>query len=406
MRTLFLFVFAVLALSACRGTDNSPPATNRPETATVESPVQSTGTSSVDRDWHVGSKITSSDVTASIPADRDGRSLSVAGALGDEIMLKAERPVTPLPGEMIGQGPNSYDQLFLAWNPASGALRDLWQNVSTKNESVMDGDGDWILSLLYRNNPQSSWILRLRNAMTGEIRDIDQESPARKGLEGALSPQIDAGRVVYVRLSGEGSLRTSEVVVYDIATEHRESVVQREYTLEGGGASIGASSIDGDRVAWTEQDGATALPLTVVKNLATRETKSIKNEQLGICQLVRGTEFLACGPSTRLLGSSNSATPKTLLYDLSDGSLTQLSGTASPGFHSWNGWLWVPAGNGTGARAILHNAIDHRQWSLAEPNTAATARLVDGWFTWSDFVEDSDGHRDWAAGAVHAIKLD
>jgi hypothetical protein len=354
--------------------------------------------------WREGPPIDSTVSTFSLPALRDDRHLNVAGSLGTEIILNAEKDVPYLPGEPVGQGAKAYDQLFLAWNPATGSFRDLWTNQDPRREDILDVDSGWVLTLLYRLNPCTSWTLRIRNLSTGEVRDVDHESDASRGLECAVSPQLDGGDVVYVRLSGSGSLRTSDVMVYNIASGTARSLAHKELTLEDGGSAIGMSSAADDRISWTEQDADTGPLVTVVTDRASGQSRTIKDDRLGVCQLIRGANALVCTPPAALIGNSNGASG-TRVFDLATGVVAEVSRDSNPGFYSWNGWFWSPKGNYAGAQAVLYQSGRNQSRTLDVPNTASTARLVDGWFTWIEFKDDADGRHDWAASTVRALKL-
>src|SRR4029079_7778721 len=195
----------VLLASACSGTSSPSARTPEGTQPSVESPTSvPTSLPTATNGWREGLPIDSTVSTFSLPALRDDRHLNVAGGFGTEIILNAEKDVPYLPGEPVGQGAKAYDQLFLAWNPATGSFRDLWTNQDPRREDILDVDSGWVLTLLYRLNPCTSWTLRIRNLSTGEVRDVDPESDASRGLECAVAPQLDGGDVVYVRLSGSG----------------------------------------------------------------------------------------------------------------------------------------------------------------------------------------------------------
>jgi hypothetical protein len=394
-----------LIASACTGGDSpsrtATPAATTPESSGSAVPHQSPGADV----FHTGPPITSSEAAASIPAERDGRHLFAVAGYGDEILLEAERRVPPMPGERIGQGAASYDQAFLFWNPVTGSFREAWSNQSTRNETVEGIDGEWAVSLLYRFNPGTGWILRLRNLSTGEVRDIDQESEAGRGLESVYPVRIDTGRVAYTRHSGQGSLRTSDVTLYDIATAESKSLAHREFTIEGGGATIGPTSLDGDRLAWPEQDGADSPIQTTIMDLKSGTTQTIKDDRLGLCHLIRGSEWLACTAPVSLLGPNTGSYLKTIAFHPGNKELVQLSDSGAPGEHTWNGWMQTAPSHDLWARASIHNPSSHETRVLETENAGQTGRLIDGWFTWIEWVDNAAGTRDFAASTLHAMRL-
>jgi hypothetical protein len=404
IRLLALLLPVFLIASACTGGDSpsrtATPAPS-PEGSTSALPHQSPGAEV----FRTGPPITPSESTGSIPAEHDGRTLVAVAGFGEEILLEAERRVPPVPGEPIGQGAASFDQLFLFWNPPTGAFREAWSNQSTRYETVTDIDGDWAVSLLYRLNPGNLWILRLRNLSTGEVRDIDRESEAGRGLESVYPVSIDAGRVAYTRHSGQGSRRTADVILYEIATGESKSLAHREFTVDVGGAAIGPTSLDGDRLAWSEQDGVQAPIQTTVMELKSGSIQTINDDRLGICQLVRGSEWLACTAPVSLLSSNTESHLKTNVYHPASKKLAQLSDHGAPGEHTWNSWMQTAAVAQPWARASLHNLISNETRVLESENAGQSGRLIDGWFTWIEWVNTPAGTRDNAASTLHAIRL-
>jgi hypothetical protein len=57
------------------------------------------------------------------------------------------------------------------------------------------------------------------------------------------------------------------------------------------------------------------------------------------------------------------------------------------------------------ARASLHNFSSNETRVLEVENAGQTGRLIDGWFTWIEWVTTPDGNRDFAASTLHAIRL-
>lgn len=416
MRFPLLAVTLATLLAACSGGSETPATSEAPATSTPTTPSASptppsatpTPTSSPDG-LRIGPPITNAAATASIPAERDGRHLSAVAGYGDEVLLDAQKDVPYLPGDIIGQGAKGFDQQFLLWNPATGAFRDMWANQSERNESVLDIDGDWVLSQLYRLNPGVNWILRLRNLVTGEVRDIDAEDPEHVGRSMAHEPQIGGAYVAYTLYSYTDSGKTADVVLYSISSKLSRSLTHVDVAPDIQGWGIANSTTDGTTVAWTKQDTVNAPLTTVIYDLPTDSTQSIRPPGLGICGIVSGTDWLACTGPTHLLGpNEGGGYPGAFAYRPTDGGkLIELSRSRIPEPYTSNTWVEVHGSASSPASApFMHNLTTLESREFQAVNAGASPRLVDGWFTWIDWTDSPDGRRNFAASTLYVLRLD
>lgn len=395
MRTPFLLAIALVALSACDSHDSSPLATAPSATPTIARNLPPTSSPIADS-WRNSSKLTSTDATASIPAERDGRRLSAVGGYGDEVLLEATKEVPYLPGDVIGQGAKAHDQEFMLWDPVKYTFRPAWTNQSLRFESVLGIDGDWVLSELYRLNPGNFWILRLRNLVTGEVRDIDQESEDARGMQYPASPQINAGRVVYVRVDGSSDAKRSSILIYEIATATVTNILEKDWNQDAGGTLFALATIDGDRLVWSSDSGHGIS--TTILDLQSKQERVIADPRIGSCHLVSGSQTLACNGAPSVQGPVSQADAERITaYELDDDSVHLLTTGGHVPERSWGGWF------STGTS--LWNATTREDRALDPEKVGASARVLDGWFTWIDWQDDSSGRRDFASSSLHVLKL-
>ena len=359
-----------------------------------------------------GPPITAADVSASLPATRDGRRLWPEGTWGERIVLNAERPVPVLPGEPVGQEPNRYDQQFLAWDADSNNFQPLWTNESGRYESVLSTDGDWALSELYKNNPQSQWELRLHNMATGELRTLDAETAETRGTtpSALTAARVVADSVLWVNAVVEDGHRFEQMRMYAISTGKLSIIDSVPVLAEQRSQSpFYPGGIDGDTVAYLRKSprGPHGVVLRSVANGTERELAP-----------PAGTLWEAISPDAKFAVARQEPAPTVgsgpegprFAVNLETGEVRRFAEGQSYGFgldfaDGYVSWQVPAADNAVNGFYSLDSGLA-RILDPSVPVDGQGARVFDGWFFWRERAPGAPAaSNDRANGILRFIRL-
>ena len=358
----------------------------------------------------LGPPITAADVTASLPATRDGRRLWPQGTWGGRIVIYAERRVPPVPGEVVGQGPSRYDEQFLAWDPAANTFQLLWTNESGRAEAALNTDGDWALSNLSKNNPLSQWELRLHNMATGEQRTIDVETPAARGTtpSGVMASRVVDGRVLWVNVVIEGGARVEQLRMYTIASGETV-ILDSSAGIQWPGSTFYAGGINGDTVAYLRgtPGGASNVVLHSLSKGTEREIAP-----------PAGTIWETISPNARFAVAKQDPAPvigsgpegPRLVVNLATGETRRFAEGQSYGFgldfaDGYVSWQVPSADNAVNGFFDLNTGLS-RILDPSLPVDGQGARVFNGWFVWRERAPGaSAANNDRANGILRFMRL-
>ena len=359
---------AAIVAAGCGGDDPAPP------TTAAATALPATG---------FGPPITAADVTASLPATRDGRRLWPEGAWGGRIIFSAEQKVPLVPGEPVGQGPNRYDQQFLVWDAGANTFQVLWTNESGRAEGVFNTDGDWALSEVSKYNPLSQWELRLHNMTTGELRTIDAEDPSTRGKSplALLASRVVAGRVLWVNAVLKDGQRVEELRMYTIASGATTVVDSAAGLL-----ALYPGGVAGDTVTYLRRPPGGVLAV-VLRSLSRGTEREVAAPPGTIWEAIspdakfavaRQDPALPIGATTGARFAVNLETNEARRF--ADGQSYDFGIDFADGYISWQVEANSPAVSGffslnSGISRILAPSI---------PVDGQGARVFDGWFFWRE----------------------
>ena len=386
---------AAIVAAGCGGSDSAPP------TTTEATALPDTG---------FGPPITAADVTASLPATRDGRRLYPEGSWGRRIIFSAEQKVPLVPGEPVGQGPNRYDQQFLAWDAGANTFQVLWSNESSRYESVLSTGGDWALSDVYKNAGVVLWELRLHNMATGELRTIDAETAETRGTTptALLAARVVEGRVLWVNVAVKDGQRVEQLRMFTIATGET-TVIESTPGVQWPDSSFVPGGISGDTVAYLRRTPGSAQ-VAVLRSISRGTERELAPPAGKVWEAISPDAHFAVARQEPPPTVGSGPEGPRFVVNLETGESRRFAEGQSYGFgvdfaDGYISWQVPAADNAVNGFFSLRSGLS-RILDPSIPDDGQGARVFDGWFFWREHspgatAADNDG----ANGTLRFMRL-